>query len=271
VWQLLGHKRALAKTPYASVLFGDTPEATLKVAQSIRTSGFHAAKFGWGPYGHGTVAADADLVHAAREGLGPDAQLMVDAGTAFGQDVDAAALRLPALQEVTATWLEEPFVADATDSYARLAAQSAVSIAGGEGSHSALGAINFIEHSAVRFIQIDAGRIGGISPAIEVFRHADRKRITYVNHTFTSHLALAASMAPFAGGADHHLCEYPTQAQPLAQVLGRPVITRNNAGTIQLPDTPGLGVGVNTAALIPYLVDVDIKVAGKTLYKTPTL
>ncbi len=82
---------------------------------------------------------------------------------------------------------------------------------------------------------------------------------------------IAASMAPFAGGADHHLCEYPTQAQPLAQVLGRPVITRNNAGTIQLPDTPGLGVGVNTAALIPYLVDVDIKVAGKTLYKTPTL
>ena len=30
VWKLLGYKKSFAKTPYASVLFGDTPQETLK-------------------------------------------------------------------------------------------------------------------------------------------------------------------------------------------------------------------------------------------------
>jgi len=66
VWRLLGHPRAYAKTAYASQLFGDDPQVTLRRAQAVARAGFRAAKFGWGPYGTGTVEADADQVHAAR-------------------------------------------------------------------------------------------------------------------------------------------------------------------------------------------------------------
>src|SRR5687767_2450312 len=51
VWQLLGTDRPRAKLPYASVLFGDTPEETFEVARGLRANGFAAAKFGWGPLG----------------------------------------------------------------------------------------------------------------------------------------------------------------------------------------------------------------------------
>ena len=55
-----------------------------------RGAGYRAAKFGWGPYGLGSVAEDADQVAAAREGLGEDGILLVDAGTVWGDDVERA-------------------------------------------------------------------------------------------------------------------------------------------------------------------------------------
>src|SRR5947199_7224845 len=110
VWRLLGHARVYPKTAYASQLFGDEPQTTLRRAQAVARAGFRAAKFGWGPYGRSTVEADAEHVHAAREGLGEDIALLVDAGAVWGDDVAAAEKRLPALEACCALWLEEPCV-----------------------------------------------------------------------------------------------------------------------------------------------------------------
>ena len=58
VWALLGHRASHARLPYASQLFGDTPEETLAKARQVAAEGYRAAKFGWGPFGRGSVAAD---------------------------------------------------------------------------------------------------------------------------------------------------------------------------------------------------------------------
>jgi len=97
-WKLLGWERAFSKTAYASQLFGDAPGETLAKALRVRESGFRAAKFGWGPFGL-NLADDEAQVRAAREGLGPDVALLVDAGTIWGEDVEEAARRLPVLHE----------------------------------------------------------------------------------------------------------------------------------------------------------------------------
>ena len=96
IYQLLGYKKSERKLPYASVLFGDTPQETQEKAQLMRSNGFSAIKFGWGPYGRESVAVDREHVIAAREGIGADAHLMIDAGTVFNEDAKAAAERLPA-------------------------------------------------------------------------------------------------------------------------------------------------------------------------------
>src|SRR5688572_27346407 len=56
VYQLLGGTKAHPKLPYASVLFGDSPEQTYEVASRLKSQGHRAAKFGWGPLG----SRDAD-------------------------------------------------------------------------------------------------------------------------------------------------------------------------------------------------------------------
>src|SRR6185437_12386111 len=90
VWRLLGYPRAFNKTPYASQLFGNDPAETWARGKAARAQGFAAVKFGWGPVG-ATLAGDSEHFAAAREGLGPDAILLVDVGQIWGEDVDAAA------------------------------------------------------------------------------------------------------------------------------------------------------------------------------------
>jgi L-alanine-DL-glutamate epimerase-like enolase superfamily enzyme len=270
-WALLGQASSRPKLPYASQLFGDDPHQTWLHAREVAASGYRAAKFGWGPYGRGSVADDADQVTAARDGLGPDATLLVDAGTVWGEDVAAAAARLPALAAAGVLWLEEPFVSGALDAYARLAGEAGtVRLAAGEGAHNAHIARHLIDHGGVGFVQVDTGRIGGIGPAAQVARYARTKGVEFVNHTFTSQLALAASLTPYAEAPDGVLCEYPVAPSTLATAL-TPVRLRSEDGLVRLPEAPGLGIEPDTDALAPYLKQVEIVVDGHTLYRTPEL
>lgn len=270
VWRMLGARTAHPKLPYASVLFGDTPEITLARGREAVARGFRAVKFGWGPFGTGTVQADADQLHAAREALGAERELLVDAGQVWEFDVEAAAARLPALESVRALWLEEPFGAAEYDAYAALAARSPmVRLAGGEGAHEEAMARNLIRHAGVGFVQIDTGRVGGISPSSRVAAFAAKSGVTFVNHTFTSHLALSASLQAYAGMADHVVCEYPAEPKQLAVDITTSHLLPDAEGLIHVPDAPGLGIDVDLAGIAPYVRSVSITVDGESLYSSP--
>jgi L-alanine-DL-glutamate epimerase-like enolase superfamily enzyme len=272
VWRLLGYGRTYPKRPYASVLFGKDAQETREKARRARADGFTAAKFGWAGYGHGSAAADRDHVVAAREGLGPEADLLIDAGTVWSEDLGAARQRLAALREARATWLEEPFHTGALAEYGALARESGpVRLAGGEGSHNVHMARHLIDHGGVGFIQIDTGRIGGIAPAKRVADYARARDVTFVNHTFTSQLSLCASLQPYAGVEEHSLCEYPTESKPLSEQLTRQRLARGADGLVRVPDGPGLGLDIDRDTVRRYLVDTEIRVAGATIYRTPEL
>ena len=268
-WKLLGYDKTYPKLPYASVLFGRNPQETLDRAKDMRSRGFRAAKFGWAPFGD-SLAGDIAHLDAAREGLGIDGVLLIDAGQIFGEDVDAAALRLEAMERNRVTFFEEPFHGSAYSAYARLGARSqTVRTAGGEAAHNRYMAEHLIDFGKVGFVQIDCGRIGGLWPAKQVADYAAARSVTYINHTFTSNLALSASMQPFAGLEHHTICEYPTTLQQLAADLTSTHIAPDANGLLHVPDGPGLGVEINPAALIRYKVDVEIRVNGKTIFASP--
>ncbi len=271
VYKLLGYHHAYPKLPYASMLFGDTAQETLAKGRQARAQGYRAAKFGWGPIGQGTVQDDADQFMAAREGLGEDGILLIDIGTVWVNDVAAASQRIKALEAARATWLEEPFVSGALDAYKQLSTQSSqVKLAGGEGSHNFYMAQQMIDYAGIGYVQIDAGRIGGMSVAKQVADYAQAKGVTYVNHTFTSHLALSASIQPYAGLENDIIAEYPVEPKSLALDITTNHIQPDQQGLIHAPAAPGLGMTVNTTGLQKYLVDVEIRVKGQLLYQTPT-
>ena len=270
VYKLVGWPKAFAKLPYASLLFGDTPDITLAKGRAMRARNFRAVKYGWGPFGQSTAAADRDQVAAAREGLGADGILLVDAGAIWVDDLEAARGRLKALEEFRAHWLEEPFVSGALDAYKTLSREvRSVRLAAGEGSHNTFMARHLIDHGGVGFIQIDTGRIGGIGPAKEIADYAAPHGITFVNHTFTTHLALSASVQPYAGLERHELCEFPAEPKPLAFEITSNHLMPDSDGLLRVVEAPGLGLTVDVGTIARYIVDVEIRAKGKTLYRTP--
>jgi L-alanine-DL-glutamate epimerase-like enolase superfamily enzyme len=272
IWRLLGYEKSYPKLPYASVLFGDTAQETKQKALAMKQAGFKAVKFGWGPFGTSTVQADADHIFAARDGIGDDGYLMIDAGTVFKEDVEAAAARLPALHEANVYWYEEPFDGYAISSYAQLSARTPkVALAGGEGAHNAYQGKQLIDDGKVGFIQIDAGYVGGISNAYQIAQYANKKGVKYVNHTFTSQSALSSSLQSFAGLAESDISEYPMEPKLLCQELTTNRIELDKNGMISAPDKPGTGMEINLDAVKKYLVQTQIQVGGKTLYRTPSV
>ncbi len=265
VYRLLGSGEACPKLPYASVLFGDTPEETRKIAAGLRERGFRAAKFGWGPMGQVDAETDVALVRCAREGLGAEAALMVDAGVAWGEDVETAYARACAFAPYQPTWLEEPLSPHAVDAYAELKRRDPpVAIAAGEGSGLYRQAEDIVVNGGVDFVQIDTGRMGGITPSWSVMRLAERRGIRYVNHTFKSHLSLAAALHVFATSPDFDLCEYPAAGTALSVGLASQ-IEPGPDGLVRVPESPGLGVTVDMDVVREYAVDVHVEVDGERL------
>lgn len=264
VWATLGDDN-FPKRAYASRLFGDTPAETLEAARQSVAMGFTAVKFGWGPIGRSSIASDSDQLAAAREGVGPDADLLVDTGCVFGHDVAAAQRRIPLLERVRATWWEEPFPGYALREYAALAAMSKTPLAGGEGAHNADQAVQLIDHGGIRFVQIDAGRIGGITAAREVAVHAVRAGVEYVNHTFTSNLALSASLQPYADHVGAY-AEVPVATSEVARAIAGAPWQPDGNGCVIAPNAPGLGVTPDPADFADFLQAIEIRWNGSLLW-----
>ena len=271
VYRLLGYKKSHGKLPYASQLFGETPEETLAKARSAKKNGFRAIKFGWGSFGK-NLTNDIAHLDAARQGAGDDIYLMIDAGTVWNDDVVSARKRLGALKKINAYWLEEPFANLSAGVYHELSkSQPGIALAGGEGCNSFEQANLMLQYAGLSFIQIDAGRIGGITIAKKVADVARSRNVTYVNHTFTSHLSLSASLQPYAGIEKDNICEYPVELKPLARELTTTNILPDENGLIQMPEKPGLGMDINLKTVKKYLQRVEIRVNGREIYYTPSV
>ena len=260
------------KLPYASVLFGDTPEDTFELAKELREQDFRAAKFGWGPIGKYGEENDIALVRAARDGMGSDAQIMIDAGVVWGSDYETAYNRAEAFADFSPTWLEEPLAPDAIDAYRSLTTKNpSVPIAAGEGSSTYRMAEDIIVNGGVRYVQIDTGRIGGITPSYQVRQLAEQNGIQYVNHTFKSHLSIAASIHVFATNPDFNLLEYPAAGSELSQRIVKEPFQVDPDGMVRVKELPGLGVDVDIDSIRHYFVPIHIQVEKETIFQNVEL
>ena len=79
VSRLLGGRYRDRIKPYGSILFDEPPRLRERLRQTV-ARGFKAIKLGWRPFGRRDRRTDERLMQAAREAVGPDVELMVDAG-----------------------------------------------------------------------------------------------------------------------------------------------------------------------------------------------
>jgi L-alanine-DL-glutamate epimerase-like enolase superfamily enzyme len=112
--------------------------------------------------------ADRSRVAAAREAIGTDAQLFVDANGGYARKEALAAAE--AFGEMKVTWFEEPVSSDDLDGLRLLRdrAPAGVEIAAGEYGYEAPYFLRMLQAGAVDVLQADVTRCGGITGFLQV-------------------------------------------------------------------------------------------------------
>src|ERR671933_2268136 len=153
--------------PYGSILFDEPPRLRETLRETV-ARGFKAIKLGWRPFGRRDRKTDELLVRTAREAVGPDVELMVDAGgsDAFWPHGYKWALRTAQmLSAYDVVWFEEALPPDDLAGFAELRRHSPVPIATGEVLTRRQSFRPFVERHAVDIIQPDCTKCGGLTEA----------------------------------------------------------------------------------------------------------
>ena len=133
-------------------------------------------------------------------------------------------------------------------------------IAGGEMATGAAELRHLITAGAVDFLQIDIARIG-LTEAIRLAHLAAQHGIAIVNHTYSHILNTAASLHLMAAARNVGLFEHPAGRNEIRDALAGGQL-RPQAGWIEVPSGPGLGVTVDEDMLRRFKPDRAASTSG---------
>jgi L-alanine-DL-glutamate epimerase-like enolase superfamily enzyme len=256
IWKLLGGGFRKKIRCYASLLFGETPQATGELARRMADQGFTAVKFGWAPMGQ-DAETDVALVRHAREGLGPKVDLMIDAGLAW--DAKTAIQRARSFAEYKPFWLEEPLAPGDYEGYRRLSEHTELRIAAGEEESGRDCYRRLIEEGCIDVVQVDLTRCGGFTEAMKIATLAADHGRPVANHGFTTYINVAAALHWLNAVPNALIAEFVTEeGTTLRNLLTREKIRATEDGCLVIPDAPGLGVTLNDEALEHYSMSTTL-------------
>ncbi len=253
VGRLLGGRYRDRVQPYASILM-DQPEPLAEQLAAIRAQGFRAFKIGWGPFGKVSHALDEAIVRAAREAVGGECKLMVDAGgsDAFWPHGFKWALRTAAmLAEYDVYWFEEPLKPDALADYIALRRAAPLPISGGEVLTRRQSFQPWLEAGAFDIVQPDVTKVGGISEERRIAWMAGEHGVRFIPHGWNTAVGVAADLQLASAFPDTDLVEYLHGSPYVDGIVARPW-QLDADGMLPIPAAPGLGLALDPEAVARY-------------------
>lgn len=253
VGRLLGGRYRSRVLPYASILM-QAPGPLAEHLQKVRAEGFKAFKIGWGPFGRRSDKLDEEIVRAARDAVGPESMLMVDAGASdqFWPHGYKWALRTAEmLDEHGVDWFEEPLSPDSLSDYVLLTKNSKVRIAGGEVLTRRQSFSPWLQSHALDIVQPDVTKVGGISEERKIAWMAEENGVRFIPHGWNTAVGLAADLQLASAAKHTDLVEYLT-GSPFIDDIVQTKWELDQDGFLVIPEKPGLGVDLNLDSVEQY-------------------
>jgi D-galactarolactone cycloisomerase len=253
VGRLLGGRFRDRVRPYASLLM-QKPGPLTEHLHEIRAQGFTAFKIGWGPFGRRSNKVDEEIVRAAREAVGAEAMLMVDAGASdafWAQGYKWALRTADMLYEYAVDWFEEPILPDNLSDYVLLRQNSPVPIAGGEVLTRRQSFGPWLQGGALDIVQPDVTKVGGISEERRIAWMAEENGIRFIPHGWNTALGLASDLQLASASKYTDLVEYLT-GSPFIDEIVESKWNLDENGYLAIPDLPGLGISLDLDAVEKY-------------------
>ena len=209
-------------------------------------SGFTAVKI---KVGRLSAKEEIRRARKARQAIGPDVILMMDANNAWRNAAEAIPA-IEALAEVDPFWVEEPLMPDDVRGHAEIRHRVDVPIATGEIESTRWGFADLLEEGAVDMLQPDATVLGGITEFLKIAGMAAGKNVSLYPHWMHHlHVSIVASI-PNAVMVEY----FPDlSVLNLGQVIRNPIHASD--GSMNAPQEPGTGVTFDEDAVDRFAVD----------------
>jgi L-alanine-DL-glutamate epimerase-like enolase superfamily enzyme len=193
----------------------------------------------------------AKLLRAARNALGDEGSLIVDAALAYRTAQEGLKL-LPILRDVNVLFLEAPLPLDDIEGLARLAREGVPLGVGDLGLTHVDEFIEAMDLGGASICQPDITMVGGFTGIRKIAAAAAQRGKRVITHGYKSNIEIAANLHFLASHNDTELLEYSTSNSPLRWEMTLEHILVDRDGMVGVPQAPGLGVHLNHAAVERY-------------------
>ncbi|MEU8383351.1 enolase C-terminal domain-like protein [Streptosporangium sp. NPDC048865] len=227
---------------------GYTDDKLVRLSKEAVADGFGLIKLKVGA----DPAEDARRVRLAREAVGPDVRIAVDANQAW--NVGQAIERMAALAEFDLYWIEEPTSPDDVLGHAAIRERVApVKVATGEHGHNRVMFKQFLQAGAIDILQLDAARVAGVNENIAILLLAAKFGVPVCPHAggvglceMVQHLSMFDYVA-VSGVIEDRVIEY---IDHLHEHFTDPVVITD--GRYVAPLEPGAGAEMRPASRAEY-------------------
>ena len=232
---------------------GETPDEVRRSIDRGLALGLRAIKIVADPHWRADLARTEALIRAARDHVGPDIRLMVDAATAWTCAEEGLPL-MPIFRDFGFEWVEAPLPIDDLEGHARFQGFG-VPIGGGD-----LGLTTRHEYEAafrvgqIDIAQPDVTMAGGLTELRRIAALAASLGRRVVTHGYKSNITIAANLGFLSRQMPDEPCEYSTSQSPLRWDLTRERFPIGPDGRIEVPERPGLGVSLDPEVVARYRV-----------------
>jgi galactonate dehydratase len=251
VWELLGGN-CRDQIRLHLMAGGGTPESMHQVAKEAVAEGFTALKFDPVVGNYQDMATDRlvktarDLVAAAREGGGPDLDLIVEVHRKLTPLVSQTLAQ--ALAPFNLYFIEDLIQIDSIQSQAELSRRLPMPAGIGERLLTIWEFRELLERGGPQYVRPDVALAGGLTHCKKIAAIAESYHCAVVTHNYLSPLTTAASLHLDASIPNFVTQEY-TKADEAPHNAVYKLAYQREGGYIPIPQVPGLGVELDEALI----------------------
>ena len=251
IWELLGGN-CRDKIRLHLLGGGGTPETMYEAAKAAVEEGFTALKFDPLVGNFQDMAVDRlvktarDLVAAAREGGGPDLDLIVEVHRKL-TPMNSIVLE-SALAPFNLYFIEDPIQIDTITTQGELAKRMTTPLAIGERNVSIWEFREILEAGGPQYVRPDVGLAGGITHCKKIAALAEAYHSAVITHNFLGPLITAASLHLDTSIPNFITQEYTKGDESEAFAVYK-VAYQREGGYIPIPEAPGLGIELDDSLI----------------------
>jgi L-rhamnonate dehydratase len=191
------------------------------------------------------------LLQAAREAAGPEAKLIVDAALSYYTAEEGLRL-LPVLKQAGIWFLEAPLPLDDVEGHARMAGHGLPLGVGDLGLTHVREFIEMMDRGGADICQPDITEVGGFTGILKVAAAAEQRGKRVITHGYKSNIEVAANLHFLAAQKKEEILEYSLSYSPLRWETTVERFPVENDGCVRVPQSPGLGVTLDSEAVARY-------------------